>query len=137
MGFLSFFKAAPKVVDDVFDKDSGLLTQVGSWIGNSNFTPEEAAEMNAKTFEDVRAYSIATMSESTDRSKTRRNIAELIIKFYVGLIFLTGMVYPIDPEWSNRWFELATSWTLGGMVTSISVFFYGSHALAKHQEGKK
>ena len=38
MSFLSFFKAAPKAVDDVLDKDSGLLTQFGGWIGNMNLT---------------------------------------------------------------------------------------------------
>ena len=40
MGFLSLFK--PKVAEDIFDKDDGLLAKAGSWIGNQQFTEEES-----------------------------------------------------------------------------------------------
>jgi hypothetical protein len=137
MGWFSWFSSGPKVVDDVFDKDSGLLTQVGSWIGNQSFTQEEVAELNAGIAKDVRAYAVATLDESTDRSKARRTIAVNVIQFYLLILFISGMVYPIDVEWSKVWIEIATSWTLGGLVSSISIFFYGSHALSKYQGGKK
>jgi hypothetical protein len=34
-----------KAVDDVLDKDSGLLVKAGTWIGNLNYTEEEKAKM--------------------------------------------------------------------------------------------
>lgn len=128
---------APKAVDNVLDKENGLVTQFGSWIGNQNFTPEEMAEMNTNTYKDVRKFVVDTLAESTDRSKSRRAIAVTVIQFYLLVLFIAGMTYPLDTEWSRVWIEIATSWTLGGLVSAISIFFFGSHALAKHTESKK
>jgi hypothetical protein len=130
-----FTSSAP--VKDVFDKDNGLLAQAGGWFGNQNFTVEEAAEMNAKTAEGVRAFVVATLEENTDRSKSRREIAQFIIKLYGIMVFMCGMTFPIDPEWSAMWYNLATSLALGGLVASISVFYFGSHAVAKFQQKSK
>ena len=30
-----------KAINDIVDKDNGLIAQVGHWIGDMNFTPEE------------------------------------------------------------------------------------------------
>jgi hypothetical protein len=137
MGIFSFLTSAPKTVDDVFDKENGLLTQVGSWIGNANFTDEEKAELTAAQAEGVRKFVVDTLSESTGRSKARREIAVFFIKFYAIMLFLCGMTYPINPEWSKVWFNLATSTSVGGLVIAISVFFFGSHAMTRHNESKK
>jgi len=40
-----------EVVDNLVDKDSGLLAQVGGWIGNMEYTDEERAKANAATRE--------------------------------------------------------------------------------------
>ena len=129
MSIFSFLKAAPKLTDNIFDKDKGLLTQVGGWIGNSKFTDEERAELSANIGKGVQAYAIATMKENTKRSVARRDIAMFIIKFYALLIFMTGMTYPISKEWSAVWFNLATDPIIGGLVIAISIFFYGSHMI--------
>jgi VIT1/CCC1 family predicted Fe2+/Mn2+ transporter len=129
MSFFSFLKAAPKLTDNVFDKDKGLLTQVGSWIGNSQHTEEEKAEMSRDIGKGVQAYAIATLQESTERSVTRRLIAVHIIKFYTLLVFMTGMTYPISEGWSQVWFNLATDGVIGGLVIAISIFFYGAHII--------
>ncbi len=136
MGFFSFLKAAPKLTDNVFDKDKGLLTQVGGWIGNSNYTAEEQAEMNRDIGKGVQAYAIATLEESTERSVTRRLIAVHVIKFYTLLVFMTGMTYPLDKEWSLVWFSLATDPIIGGLVIAISVFFYGTHVMRAKEAAK-
>jgi VIT1/CCC1 family predicted Fe2+/Mn2+ transporter len=137
MSFCSFLKAAPKLTDNVFDKDKGLLTQVGSWIGNSQHTEEEKAEMSRDIGKGVQAFAIATMQESTQRSKARRDIAVHIIKFYTLLIFMTGVTHPIDKEWSLVWFNLATDPIIGGLVIAISVFFYGTHTMRAREAAKK
>ena len=132
LGFIG--SAPPKTIDDLFDKDSGLIAKTGAWIGNANFTAEEVSEMNTKTAADVRSFVVETLNESTDRSIARRQIAVFFIKFYALLVFMAGMTYPIDPAWSQIWFELTTSLSVGGLVGAISVFFFGSHAIAKHQK---
>lgn len=137
MKWLSNLIGTPKVIDNVLDKDNGLLTQVGAWVGNSNFTPEEAAELNANIAAGVREWAVATMDENTERSKARRDIAVFFIKFYALLLFMAGMTYPIDPDWSAVWVALATSLSVGGLVAAISVFFFGSHAAAKWQSKKE
>jgi hypothetical protein len=84
----------------------------------------------------VQKFVVDTMSENTDRSKARREIAVFFIKFYSLMLFMCGMTYPINEGWSAMWFNLATSLSVGGMVTAISIFFFGSHALAKHHDAK-
>ena len=136
MGLLSFFTAAPKLTDDVFDKDNGLLTKFGGWIGGQQFTDQEQAELNAKSIESVQTFVVATLGESTERSKTRRDIAVLVIKFYPLLIFVALMAFPFNKEWSAFALSLATIPALGGMVVSIGLFFFGSHMIQKHHESK-
>ncbi len=136
MAWYNFLKSAPKAVDDVFDKDNGLLTQFGNYIGNAKFTDEERAEMNLENVTAVRKFVVDTLAESTDRSRSRRSIADLVIKFFLLVLFMSGMVYPISIEWSTVLFNIATSWALGGLVSAISIFHFGSHAIAKYQQGK-
>lgn len=134
MGWISKLLGATGApgIDRVLD----TADKVGSWIGNNNFTVEEAAEMNADTVKGVRAFVVATMDENTDRSIARREIAVSFIQFYMLILFMAGMTWPIDAEWSAVWFGLATSLSVGGLVTAISVFFFGSHAVAKFQSKK-
>jgi len=47
-GVLGNIFGTPKAIDNLVDKDNGLLTQVGSWVGNFQYTDEERAEMNVK-----------------------------------------------------------------------------------------
>ena len=135
MSILSFL--SPKTVDDVFDKDKGLLTQMGNWVGNSQFTEEEKAELNAAQLDGIRKFVVETLSESTGRSKARREIAVFFIKFYSLMLFMCGMVYPLDKGWSSVWFNMATSASVGGLVIAISIFFFGSHAIARHNDSKQ
>jgi hypothetical protein len=51
MGLFSSLFAADKAVDNVMDKDNGLLAQAGNWIGGFNYTEEEKAEADAHTRE--------------------------------------------------------------------------------------
>ena len=83
MSILDWFTSAPKVVDNVFDKEKGLLTQVGQWVGHQQFTEEEKAIHAKGMSEAIQAYSIATLGENTDRSKARRTIAVEWIRLQV------------------------------------------------------
>jgi hypothetical protein len=137
MSWFGLAKSAPKIADNIFDKDKGLLTQFGGWVGNSKFTEEEQAELNRDMAKSVQLFAVATLEESTDRSKARRQIAQDVIRFYLVLIFLCGMTYPIDPNWSAVWLSLAALPALGGLVVGVGVFFFGSHMHRSHIGKKK
>ena len=51
MNFLGKLFGTDKAVDNLLDKDSGLLAKAGGWIGNFNYTEEEKAESDAQTRE--------------------------------------------------------------------------------------
>ncbi len=49
MGWFGKLIGTDKAVDNILDKDNGLLAKAGSWIGNFNYTSEEKAEADLET----------------------------------------------------------------------------------------
>lgn len=137
MAWYNFFTAAPKAVDNILDKDNGLLSQVGGWIGGLNLTDEEVMEQNAKTVTSVQSFVKATLNESTERSKSRRDIANTYIKFYLLWVSVAFGMWPINKEYATFLITALTGLALGGAFTAIIIFFFGSHGLARHNESKK
>lgn len=121
-----------KTVDNVMDKDNGLLSQVGGWIGGMNFTAEERAEMNAKMAEGVGAFVKMTLSENTERSKTRRAVAVMWIKAQLAMLFIVFMVAPLNMELAKFYLTIAFGTVMVGGTLSIIGFFFGAHMLSSH-----
>jgi len=120
-----------KTVDNVMDKDNGLLTQVGNWIGNMKLTPEEVMEANGKTVDSVQEFVKATLSENTARSIARRAIALLWIRVELGIVLMSCICAPWDMALAEFYFKMAASGVMFGGTTAIIVFFYGSYGLAR------
>jgi len=137
MSFFSWFTSAPDAIENVLDKDTGLLTQVGNWIGGMDLTDEEVMEQNAKTVTSVQEFVKATLSESTGRSIARRDIAILWIKAQLGIVLMGCIAAPWNMELAQYYATLATSTLMIMGTTAIIVFFFGSHGLAKYNESKK
>lgn len=137
MAWYNPFSWGEKAQDNILDKDNGLLAQVGGWIGNMNFTPEEAAEMNAKTAVAVVDYAKSTLSENTTRSKARRRIAIMWIQVELFLILAAAATGLFNKEHAEFLFTIATSNVMFGGTTAIIIFFFGSYGLARYQENKK
>ena len=131
MSLLSWFTAAPDAVNNVLDKDNGLISQVGGWINELNLTPEEVMRQNALTAESVQAFAVATLDENTERSKSRRKIAQKYIDFYLNWISVSFAVWPISEEYAIYLVTALTGLALGGAFTAIMIFHFGSHSLAK------
>ena len=136
MAWYNPFTWSAKSQDNVLDKDNGLLAQVGSWVGNMNLTQEEVIEFNAKTVTSVQGFVVATLAESTERSKTRRSIAILWIKCQLGVILMCCIAAPWSMELASFYFELATSTLMITVTTAICIFFFGSHSIARMNESK-
>jgi fatty acid desaturase len=136
MGMFSWFTSAPKAIDNVLDKDNGLFSQVGGWINELNLTEEERLNANAKTVDSVQQFAIATMDENSERSKSRRELAHLYIKFYLLWLSVGFGVWPINENYAIFLITALTGLALGGAFTSIMIFHFGSHGLAKLKRNK-
>ena len=113
--------------DNVMNKKDGHLTNVGAWIGNLKYTDEEMAEMDAKVADGVRKFAVDTLSENTERSKARRDIANLIVKFYILLIFMSVIIWPFNERWAEFILMVYSGAAIGGAFVSVIIFFFGSH----------
>lgn len=146
MDLFGWFKAAPKLADNVFDMEKGLLSQVGSWVGGQQFTEEEAAEMRRDMAKGVQGYAIATLGENTERSKARREIAIQWIKLQVWLIKLNVLCVFLDyliveagkdnPGFTATIGEITFSPYMWGITGAVSVFFFGTHMMRDSKWGK-
>lgn len=132
MSFFGWLKS-----DNVMNKNDGHLRKFGEWIGNQKFTREDMAELDAETAAGIRQFAIDTLSESTDRSIARREMALFIIRFYTLLLFIAGMTYKIDKEWAEFWLKLAVETQIGWLVCGVGAFFWGTHSLRSYLKGKK
>lgn len=144
MGILSSIKSfvtgAPKLVDNIFDKDNGLLTQVGSFIGNQSYTDQEKMNDQKELTKSVQGFVVATLGENTERSKTRRELALLWFRMHVFFIKMTFLAVLIDHLCIKlnlqTTYELTTAisvitfdgW-LCGITGGIGLFFWGSHMM--------
>jgi len=136
MAWYNPFTWSTKNIDNVLDKDNGLLTQVGGWVNNLKLTEEEVIKHNAETVANVQAFVKDTLSESTERSKTRRSIATIWIKAQLGIILLCCISAPFNMPLALFYFNLATSTLMITVTTAICIFFFGSHGLARYQANK-
>ena len=131
MAWWNPFTWGEKTRDDLLDKNDGLVAQVGGWIGNMEYTDEEKAEANAKIVGHVIDYAQATLSENTERSKARRNIAQMWIKTQLFLIIITAVVGMFDTDKAKILFDLATSTVMIATTSAITIFFFGSYGIVR------
>lgn len=127
----------PKNVDDVFDKEKGLLTQVGGWIGNMQFTDEERSETKERLDASVASFVEMSLKESTQRSKTRRSIAILWLKFQLALIAIVMAAAPFQMELAKFYAEIAFGTLMVSGTLSVMAFFFGSHMIRSWGERAK
>ena len=126
-----------KVIDNVLDKDNGLLKSAGGWIDNLSYTEQESAEDKKELRKGVIAYAVASMGENSERSKARREIAKLWIKSQLSLVLMCAIAAPWDMKLAEFYFKLGTSALMITGTSAIIIFFFGSYGLARHNETKK
>jgi len=130
-------KTVEKTADNLFDKDKGLLTQVGSWVGNMSFTDEEQAEYRVKVGDKVSDFVGKTLEENTERSKARRDIAVLWIKAQLSLVLMVAICLPFDKPLAKGYLELATIDVMLWGTGSIIAFFFGAYVWGAHIKRNK
>ena len=137
-GFFStaknFLFGSPKIANDIFDKDTGHIAKAGDFIGKLVFTQQEKAEIDKDMAKNIQQFVVDTLEESTERSMARREIALFVIKFYCLIVFICGVTYPIDKDWSAMWFQLSTTWQIGTLVSGVAAFFFGVHVVRANKK---
>lgn len=146
MSILDWITGAPKIVDNVFDKEKGLLTQVGQWVGHQSLSQEELILHNDNMAKAIQGFAVATLGENTERSKARRRIAIAWIEMQVWLIKLTVVCVFIDylieeirggeSSLAESITEIAFSPMLWGITGAVSVFFFGTHMMRSSKLAK-
>ena len=122
-------KVVDSTVENLLDKDNGLLTQVGNWIGGMNYTAEEQAESRTAMAVGTAKFAVDTLNENTTRSKTRRAIAVLWIKAQLLMIAITFIVAPLDLALAKFYAEITFGALMVSVTFSVTAFFFGGHYL--------
>lgn len=133
----NFVIGAPKVTTDVFDKDNGLLAKAGGFINDLHYSDAEKAKDAFEVGKAVTEHVKATLSESTTRSQTRRELAVLWIKVQLGLILMTAICIPFKVEMAKKFFEIATCNVMLWGTGSIITFFFGGYVWGTYVKGKQ
>ena len=106
-----------------------VIKGVGSWIDEQQFTEQEKAENAAARAEAYSKFMQQTIDENSERSRTRRSLALLVLRWWVSLLTLSGILYKFDQGWSEYIFKIATYQDVAFLVLGIGAFFWGSHLL--------
>jgi len=130
-----FLLGTPKVMDDVFDKDEGILVKTGSFINSLSYTDAEKAKNLIVLAKDAMAFTKSTLPESTVRSKTRRDLAMLWIRVQLWLVLFVAITIPFSTEKAKEFFQLATCNIMVLGTTSVIIFFFGAYALGTYVKG--
>lgn len=136
------FSSNAKPVDDILDKDRGLLVRAGGFINDLSYTDAEKAENVAKLAQTVIQLVKDTASENTQRSLTRRQVAIGIIRVELFLVLACVVAWPVDAEYAKFLWEVASSWLMFGAFSAVIIFFFGSYGISQHiikpsKEGKR
>jgi len=122
-----FGQNTSKGAERVMDAAAG----VGNWVDNLKHTDQEKAELNAEMAKTMigaaQKFMDSTVSENTERSITRRELALLIIRFELVLIALCIALYKIDMEYAKFIWEIASTDPLNYLVGGVGAFFFMAH----------
>lgn len=139
----SVFSSKAKPVDDILDKDSGLLVRAGGWINDLSYTDAEqagdakdlikhATEARKQLIDTVVEHAKNTASENTQRSLTRRYASLAIIRVEMFLVLAAVTVWPWDKEYAAFIWAIAGSLLMFGAFSAVIVFFFGSYGISQH-----
>jgi len=132
----NFILGAPKIADDVFDKENGLFVRAGGFINDLHYSDAELVRDYTALCKAVSDHVASTASENTIRSQTRRRFAILWIEVQLSLILMTAICIPFNKTMAKNFFDLATCNVMTVGTASIIVFFFGAYVYGAHVKKK-
>ena len=103
-----------KAIDNITDKDNGLLTQVGGWIGGMNYTDEEKAEAN----KDTREWAIRHLE-----ALAPFKIVQRILAFTAAGLWVFVGLNVVAAIWINAIYGIDARTDLLAFATSDYIFW--------------
>jgi hypothetical protein len=105
------------------------IRAAGTWIDEQKFTPEEKSKANLELATKYANFVDQSLQEKTERSKTRRSLALFIIRFEGFFLFMSTVMYKVDPDWSKYIYKIAVDSPWGLLTLGVGAFFFGTHFL--------
>ena len=100
---------------------------IGNWIDEQKFTEQEKAAYNAELIGHYSEYMKSTVSENSQRSRTRRDIALWVIKVEIFLLLGSAAVFKFDEPMAKYLYQIATDSPMGYLTLGVGAFFFGAH----------
>jgi len=127
--FTNLFGGSKLDVNNVFDK-------VSSGIDQLNFTNEERATYNKEAADALATFTKETLSESTDRSKTRRQIALAITAIYMLMSVCCMILAFFNTEKAKLLIDVSAALSLDTAFVMVLAFFFGGYYLKLRAQKK-
>ena len=125
-----FRKDKSKVIDGAVK----LIGDVTGMIDDSKFKPEEKARFQVGMADATAEFVKSTLSENTERSRTRRELAILIIRFELLILTASVILFKIDKPLADYLYKIATNDPINYLVLGVGAFFFGAHIVRAMQK---
>lgn len=112
-----------KAINNLIDKDNGLLTQVGEWIGNANYTEQEKAKADA----DHREWGLRQLEALEPFKVVQRILASTVCLMWAFLIVTYTMAVFLSPESVQKslWLMMGSNYVIYPTMSVFSLYFGG------------
>lgn len=120
--FTGLFGRSTLDVNNVFDKVSGGIDKL-------NFSNQERAAYNKEAADALAAFTKETLSESTDRSCTRRWIAIAITAIYMIMSLCCMVLAFFSTDKAKLLLDVSSALGLDTAFIMVLAFFFGGYYL--------
>ena len=145
MSILSGLWAGAKLVMGLGSAESNTGTDnvmaiakgVGGFIDEQNFTTEEQAVYNSTMISAMGRFMEGTVDENTQRSKTRREVAIMVIRWALAMLTLSAILHLAGQADHAKYIrDLVIDDPIGYLVLGVGAFFFGAHIVRAMKNGK-
>jgi hypothetical protein len=127
-----------EAIEDLTDKDNGLLVRAGSWVGGLNYTEEERAEAVERT----RQWGLSQLEALAPFKVVQRILAFAVAGVWAFVAMNVVAAIWIDAKWqigaSSPMLEFAFSdYIFWPVLAVLSLYFTGGVLPGVFNSGKK
>ena len=132
MGWLGRLFGTQKAIDSLVDKDNGLLSQVGNWVGGMHYSEEEKAEADAIT----RQWGLSQLDSLQPFKITQRVMAFAATFIWVTYALALLLMTANDHPQLDQLKELAMSNYIWLPVSLVYTLYFGGGAIESFKRSK-
>ena len=122
---LTWFKAGDKAADAAVDTIGDIRSAIDVLI----LTKEEKIQYEQKGMDQFLEFQKLNMEQNSERSKARRDIANLIVQAQALQLFVIGVAWMIDKEWAGFMLKLNMALKFGIAFFAVICFYFGYYGV--------